>query len=160
VLAAGFMTMLDVSNVNVALPSIQQSLHARQNRRYLPAPTGTRFAGPGPSLVDLCGSSGGTTTMSPGPALTCSSPAWKVRLPPTTTHVSSYDMVREQYAESVRAGQAAGVIRADIDPDLKSLEVIAFLNGLETSWLMNPSIPVEDVAEAWAKSQRADMTAD
>jgi len=70
-----------------------------------------------------------------------------------------YDMVRDQYAESVRAGQAAGVIRADIDPDLKSLEVIAFLNGLETSWLMNPSIPVEDVAEAWAKSQRADMTA-
>src|ERR1700759_2915093 len=52
-----------------------------------------------------------------------------------------YDMVRDQYAESIRAGQAAGGIRPDIDPDLKSLEVIAFLNGLETSWLMNPSIP-------------------
>jgi EmrB/QacA subfamily drug resistance transporter len=31
VLAAGFMTLLDVSIVNVALPSIQQSLHAHQN---------------------------------------------------------------------------------------------------------------------------------
>jgi EmrB/QacA subfamily drug resistance transporter len=31
VLAAGFMTLLDVSIVNVALPSIKQSLHAQQN---------------------------------------------------------------------------------------------------------------------------------
>ena len=29
VLAAGFMTLLDVSIVNVALPSIEQGLHAR-----------------------------------------------------------------------------------------------------------------------------------
>src|SRR4051794_35125096 len=31
VLAAGFMTLLDVSIVNVALPSIEQGLHAQQN---------------------------------------------------------------------------------------------------------------------------------
>src|SRR3954454_13575233 len=31
VLAAGFMTLLDVSIVNVALPSIKQSLHAQPN---------------------------------------------------------------------------------------------------------------------------------
>ena len=31
VLAAGFMTLLDVSIVNVALPSIKQGLHAQQN---------------------------------------------------------------------------------------------------------------------------------
>jgi hypothetical protein len=31
VLAAGFMTLLDVSIVNVALPSIQRGLHAQQN---------------------------------------------------------------------------------------------------------------------------------
>src|SRR4051794_27758455 len=31
VLAAGFMTLLDVSIVNVALPSIQQGLHTQQN---------------------------------------------------------------------------------------------------------------------------------
>jgi hypothetical protein len=30
-LAAGFMTLLDVSIVDVALPSIEQSLHAPQN---------------------------------------------------------------------------------------------------------------------------------
>jgi len=32
VLAAGFMTLLDVSIVNVALPSIEQGLHAQQNQ--------------------------------------------------------------------------------------------------------------------------------
>jgi hypothetical protein len=36
--------------------------------------------------------------------------------------------------------------------------VIAFLNGLETSWLLNPSLPVEDVAAAWRDSQLAQMT--
>src|SRR3954452_2555496 len=32
VLAAGFMTLLDVSIVNVALPSIERGLHAQQNQ--------------------------------------------------------------------------------------------------------------------------------
>jgi hypothetical protein len=39
-------------------------------------------------------------------------------------------------------------------------ELIAFLNGLETSWLLNPSIPVESVAEEWASLQRTSMTTD
>jgi len=43
---------------------------------------------------------------------------------------------------------------------LKAVEVIAFLNGLETSWLLNPSLPVENVAAAWRDSQVAQMTAD
>jgi hypothetical protein len=69
-----------------------------------------------------------------------------------------YDLVRKEYADGVRAAQANGTARADIDPDLKAIEVIAFLNGLETSWLLNPSIPVEDVAAAWRDSQLAQMT--
>ena len=56
------------------------------------------------------------------------------------------------------AGQAGVPAHADIDPDLKAIEVIAFLNGLETSWLLNPSLPVEDVAAAWRDSQLAQMT--
>src|SRR3954447_2429224 len=35
----------------------------------------------------------------------------------------------------------------------------AALNGLETSWPLNPSLPAEDVAEEWARVQRAQMTA-
>jgi AcrR family transcriptional regulator len=71
-----------------------------------------------------------------------------------------YELVRKEYADAIRAAQAAGAARRDIDPDVKAIEVIAFLNGLETSWLLNPSIPVEDVAEAWAKLQRTSMAAD
>ena len=70
-----------------------------------------------------------------------------------------YELVRKEYADAIRAAQAAGTARLDIDPDLKAIEVIAFLNGLETSWLLNPSIPVERVAKAWATLQRAAMTA-
>ena len=71
-----------------------------------------------------------------------------------------YELVRKEYADAIRAAQAAGAARRDIDPDVKAIEVIAFLNGLETSWLLNPSIPVEDVAEAWAKLQRTSMAVD
>jgi len=69
-----------------------------------------------------------------------------------------YELVRNENADAVRAAQKAGAARLDIDPDLKAIEVIAFLNGLETSWLLNPSIPVEHVAAAWASLQRATMT--
>ena len=69
-----------------------------------------------------------------------------------------YSLVHKEHADGVRAAQANGTARADIDPDLKAIEVIAFLNGLETSWLLNPSLPVEDVATAWRDSQRAQMT--
>ena len=69
-----------------------------------------------------------------------------------------YSLVHKEYADGVRAAQANGTARADIDPDLKAIEVIAFLNGLETSWLLNPSLPVEDVAAAWRDSQVAQMT--
>jgi AcrR family transcriptional regulator len=71
-----------------------------------------------------------------------------------------YDLVHKEYADGVRAAQANGTARADVDPDLKAVEVIAFLNGLETSWLLNPSLPVENVAAAWRDSQVAQMTAD
>lgn len=69
-----------------------------------------------------------------------------------------YELVRKEYADAIRSAQANGTARPDIDADLKAIEVIAFLNGLETSWLLNPSIPVERVADAWARFQRATMT--
>jgi AcrR family transcriptional regulator len=74
--------------------------------------------------------------------------------------VERYELVRKEYADAVRAAQATNEARPDIDPDLKSMEVIAFLNGLETSWLLNPSIPVEDIARAWARWQHAEMSPD
>src|SRR6478672_4167200 len=50
-----------------------------------------------------------------------------------TTHFARYELVRGGYAAAIRAAQAAGKARPDIDADVKAVEVIAFLNGLETS---------------------------
>lgn len=38
-------------------------------------------------------------------------------------------------ADGIRRGQAAGRCRRDIDPAVKAAEIIAFVNGMETSWL-------------------------
>ena len=37
-----------------------------------------------------------------------------------------YELVREEYGHAIRAAQATGAARLDIDPDLKAIEVIAF----------------------------------
>src|SRR6201987_2805497 len=68
-----------------------------------------------------------------------------------------YSLGHKEYADGIRAAKANGTARPDIDPDLKAIEVIAFLNGLETSWLLIASLPVEDVAAAWRDSQLAQM---
>ena len=48
-------------------------------------------------------------------------------------------------AEGIRRGQNAGRYRTDLDPAVKAVEIIAFLYGMETSWLLDPSIPLNDV---------------
>ena len=37
--------------------------------------------------------------------------------------------------EGIRRGQQSGAYRADLDPAVKAVEIIAFLHGMETSWL-------------------------
>jgi hypothetical protein len=41
----------------------------------------------------------------------------------------------------IRRGQRAGRFRADVDPRVKAKEVVAFLYGIETSWLLDRSVP-------------------
>ena len=54
--------------------------------------------------------------------------------------------------EGIRRGQQSGVYRADLDPAVKAVEIIAFLYGMETSWLLDPSIPLNDVFRGYASS--------
>jgi AcrR family transcriptional regulator len=54
--------------------------------------------------------------------------------------------------EGIRRGQQAGAYRADLDPAVKAVEIIAFLYGMETSWLLDPSIPLNDVFRGYASS--------
>ena len=55
-------------------------------------------------------------------------------------------------AEGIRRGQRAGRYRADLDPAVKAVEIIAFLYGMETSWLLDPSIPLTDVFRGYAST--------
>jgi len=54
--------------------------------------------------------------------------------------------------ESIRRGQQAGRYRADLDPAIKAMEIIAFLFGMETSWLLDPSIPLTAVFREYTRS--------
>ncbi len=55
-------------------------------------------------------------------------------------------------AEGIRRGQQAGRYRTDLDPAVKAVEIIAFLYGMETSWLLDPSIPLNDVFRGYAST--------
>ena len=51
-----------------------------------------------------------------------------------------FDRLRGQLAERVRAQQDAGLLRADLDPGLVAALVIAASDGLQTQWLLEPSV--------------------
>jgi AcrR family transcriptional regulator len=63
----------------------------------------------------------------------------------------------EIVAEAIRRGQRAGRYRADVDPVVKAVEITAFLNGMETSWLLDPSIPVDEVFTEYTRSLMAQL---
>jgi AcrR family transcriptional regulator len=52
----------------------------------------------------------------------------------------------------IRRGQEAGRYRADMDPAVKAVEILAFVNGMETTWLLDPSIPLTEVFKGYAES--------
>jgi len=60
-------------------------------------------------------------------------------------------------AEGIRRGQAAGRYRTDIDPAVKAVEILAFINGMETTWLLDPSIPLAEVFKEYAETLARDF---
>jgi AcrR family transcriptional regulator len=61
-------------------------------------------------------------------------------------------------AELIRHGQRAGRYRTDIDPAVKAVEILAFVNGMETTWLLDPSIPLTEVFKGYAESLARELT--
>jgi AcrR family transcriptional regulator len=55
-------------------------------------------------------------------------------------------------SEGIRRGQRKGLYRADLDPVVKAVEIVAFINGIETSWLLDPSIPLAEVFREYTGS--------
>jgi AcrR family transcriptional regulator len=60
-------------------------------------------------------------------------------------------------AEMIRRGQLAGRYRQDFDAAFKAVEILAFVNGMETSWLLDPSIPLAEVFQQYAESLARDF---
>lgn len=63
-----------------------------------------------------------------------------------------YRAAVDTVAAGIRRGQRAGRYRADLDPAVKAVEIVAFVNGMETSWLLDPSIPLTEVFKEYTRS--------
>jgi len=54
--------------------------------------------------------------------------------------------------EIIKRGQSDGQYRPDFDAASKAVEILAFINGMETLWLLDPSIPLAEVFKGYAES--------
>lgn len=64
----------------------------------------------------------------------------------------------EIVAEGIRRGQAAGRYRTDMNPTVKAVEILAFIHGMEMTWLLDPSIPLTEVFKEYAEALARDFT--
>jgi AcrR family transcriptional regulator len=70
-----------------------------------------------------------------------------------------HDRIHQRYRAAidiitniVERGQRDGQYRHDIDAATTAVEILAFINGMETLWLLDPSIPLTDVFTGYADS--------
>lgn len=70
-----------------------------------------------------------------------------------------YRAAIDTISEGIRLGQAQGRYRTDLDPGLKAVEIVAFLYGMETTWLLDPSMPVYEVFREYTESLARQLTA-
>lgn len=66
--------------------------------------------------------------------------------------LARYRLSIEIIAGGIRRGQRAGNYRQDVDPAIKAAEIVAFLTGMETSWLLDPSLPLNAVFHEYTSS--------
>jgi len=59
--------------------------------------------------------------------------------------------------EIIKRGQRDGVYRTDVEAVNKAVEILAFINGMETSWLLDRSIPLSEVFKEYAESLARDL---
>ncbi|MEZ0113293.1 AcrR family transcriptional regulator [Catenulispora sp. EB89] len=63
-----------------------------------------------------------------------------------------YRRLRNAIGDMIRTAQAAGEMRQDVDPHAKSVEIVAFIDGLHTQWLLDPQdIDLVAMVQAYAR---------
>jgi AcrR family transcriptional regulator len=68
-----------------------------------------------------------------------------------------YQGALDVVAEVLRRGQREGRYRADLDAAVKAVEIVAFMNGMETLWLLDPSMPVAAVCRGYTAALAQDL---
>ena len=57
----------------------------------------------------------------------------------------------------IERGQRDGRYRTDVDAAVKAVEILAFVNGMETAWLLDPSIPLAEVFKEYGEALARDF---
>lgn len=60
----------------------------------------------------------------------------------------------------IARGQAAGRYRDDFDPAVKAVQIVSLVNGMEISWLLDPSIPLQEALQEYARSLAREFAPD
>jgi AcrR family transcriptional regulator len=70
-----------------------------------------------------------------------------------------HDRMHKRYSDAVdiitqiiKRSQSDGTFRPDFDAVTKAVEILAFINGMETLWLLDRSIPLTEVFKGYAES--------
>jgi AcrR family transcriptional regulator len=63
-------------------------------------------------------------------------------------------------ADLIRRGQESGKYRDDFDPALKAVQIVSLVNGMEISWLLDPSIPLPEALREYARSLEREFAPD
>lgn len=58
----------------------------------------------------------------------------------------------EIVTDLIRRGQNSGRYRQDFDPALKAVQIVSLVNGMEISWLLDPSVPLQKALQEYANS--------
>jgi AcrR family transcriptional regulator len=66
----------------------------------------------------------------------------------------------EIVADLIRRGQLAGRYRNDFDPALKAVQIVSLINGMEISWLLDPSVPLQEAIQEYANSLAREFAPD
>ena len=68
-----------------------------------------------------------------------------------------YRAAAEIIKDLIVRGQEKGQYRTDVDAATKATEILAFINGMEIQWLLDPSIPLTEVYTGYAESLARDL---
>jgi AcrR family transcriptional regulator len=63
-------------------------------------------------------------------------------------------------ADLIRRGQLSGQYRNDFDPALKAVQIVSLVNGMEISWLLDPTVPLQTALQEYARSLAREFAPD